>query len=92
MKPRDLFQVLIATVGVIIFFVGAMYLADSLLFTLGLYELQHSNPKYYAFKGIFQMVLSVLVIKGFPPFLEMLYPRGEPAAPGKSEADKKHEA
>jgi hypothetical protein len=91
MKPRDLFQVSIATVGVINFFVGAMELADSLFYALGLFQLQHSDPKYYAFKGLVQMILSVLVIKGFPPFLGMLFPENQPPTLDKSGENEKHD-
>ena len=69
-----------------------MYLVDSLLFTFGLYQLQHSEPKYYAAKGVIEMVLSVLLIKGMPPFVDLAFPPDEPSTLGKSGEDTKHDS
>ena len=78
MKPRDVFKVIVATVGLLGFGYGAIYLIDGVLFSLGLFQLQHSQPGYYAARGVIEMILGIMFMKGVPPFVDIAFPPDEP--------------
>jgi len=77
MKSREIFKIIVATLGLIGVLYGILYIIDGLLFTLGLFELQHSSPKYYVAKGVIEIFVGVLVMKGFPPFVDLAFPEDE---------------
>jgi hypothetical protein len=77
MKPRDIFKIIVATIGVLGFSYGALYLMDGLLCQLGLFDLQHSRPGYYAARGVIEMMVGILFIKGMPPFVDLAFPPDE---------------
>jgi len=74
MKPRDVFKVIVATVGLLGFCYGLLSLIDGVLCTVGLFQLQHSQPGYYAARGVVEMILGVLFMKGIPPFVDLAFP------------------
>ena len=91
MKPRDIFKIIVATTGLIGFSYGVIYLIDGLLFAIGLFQLQHSQPGYYAARGVIEMIVGVLFMKGVPPFVDLAFPPDEPPT-NKSDDDKSHDA
>jgi hypothetical protein len=93
MKPRDVFKIIVATIGLLGFGYGALYLMDGLLFSIGLFQLQHSQPGYYAARGVIEMILGILFMKGIPPFVDLAFPLSEPPPSDKiEEEDTKHGA
>lgn len=78
MKPRDVFKIIVATVGLLGFGYGVLYLLDGLLASLGLFQLQHTQPGYYAARGVIEMILGIAFIKGIPPFVDLAFPPNEP--------------
>jgi len=92
MKPRDVFRIIVATVGLLGFGYGALYLLDGLLYSLGLFQLQHSQPGYYAARGVITMIVGILFMKGIPPFVDLAFPPDEPPPSDKGEEDTKHDA
>ena len=92
MKPRDVFKIIVATVGLLGFGYGAIYLMDGLLFAIGLFQLQHSQPGYYAARGVIEMMLGILFMKGIPPFVDLAFPLEEAPPTDKSGEDTKHDA
>jgi hypothetical protein len=77
MKPRDIFKIIVSTIGVLGFGSGVLYLIDGLLFSLGLFQLQHSEPGYYAARGVLEMIIGIMFIKGVPPFVDLAFPPDE---------------
>ena len=80
MKARDVFKIIVATVGLLGFSYGAIYLVDGLLFSVGQFEPSHTRPGYYAARGVIEMILGILFMKGIPPFVDLAFPPGEPPA------------
>ncbi len=78
MKPRDIFKIIVASIGVIGFSYGLIYLLDGVLCAIGLFELQRSQPGYYAARGVVEMVVGIMFMKGVPPFVDMAFPPDEP--------------
>ena len=78
MKPRDIFRIIVASVGLLGFCYGTLSLVDGLLYSFGLYQLQHSEPKFYAARGAIEMALSIMILKGIPPFVDLAFPADEP--------------
>ena len=78
MTPRNIFRVVVATLGLYGCCSGALYVIDGLLYSFGLFQLQHSEPKFYAARGGIEIVLSILVLKGLPPFVDLAFPPDEP--------------
>ena len=85
MKPRDVFKIIVATVGLLGFCYGVLYLIDGVLFTIGLLLLQHSQPGYYVGRGVIEMILGILFMKGIPPFVDLAFPRHD--APSNEEQE-----
>ncbi len=94
MKPRDIFRVIVATAGLIGVCYGAVDLIDGMLFTVGLYHLQHSAPQYYGARGVIQIILGLLVMKGIPPLADFAFPPDEqrPPSSGTSDEDTKQDS
>jgi hypothetical protein len=85
MKPRDLFRVSLATVCVVFFIWGLLEVGDSLLFSMGLSQLQHTDPKYYGFRGVIEIFVSILVLKGHPPFVDIAFPENQKKSDSQDE-------
>jgi hypothetical protein len=92
MKPRDVFKIIVATVGLLGFGYGALYLMDGLLCSIGLFQLQHSQPGYYAARGVIEMIVGVLFMKGIPPFVDMAFPSTERPPADKSGEETRDDA
>ena len=80
MKPRDIFKIIVATTGLIGFSYGALYLIDGLLLSMGLSQMQHTQPVYYSARGVIEMIAGMLFMKGIPPFVDLAFPPDEPPA------------
>jgi len=78
MKPRDIFKIIVATVGLIGFGYGVLNMVEGVLFGLGLSQLQHTQPGYYAARGAVEMIVGVMFMKGIPPFVDLAFPPDEP--------------
>ena len=92
MKPRDVFKIIVATVGLLGFGYGALYLIDGLLFSVGLFQLEHTQPGYYAARGAIEMIVGVLFMKGIPPFVDLAFPPSEPPPSEKNDENTKRDA
>jgi hypothetical protein len=90
MKPRDVFKIIVATVGLLGVGYGVLYLLDGLLFSVGLYQLQHSSPGYYTARGVVEIMLGLMFMKGIPPFVDLAFPPSE-RPPEKGREDSKNE-
>lgn len=77
MTPRNLFRVIVATAGLLLVGYGVLYLVDGLLFALGLFELQHSSPRFYAARGAIEMVIGFAVMRGIPPLVDIAFPAND---------------
>jgi hypothetical protein len=88
MKPRDIFKIIVATTGLVGFCYGALYLIDGMLFSVGLIQLQHSQPGYYSARGVIEMVLGTCFMKGIPPFVDLAFPPDEPPVDKSGEPTK----
>jgi hypothetical protein len=89
MKPRDIFKIIVATVGLLGFGYGVLYFLDGLLASLGLFQLQHTQPGYYSARGVIEMILGLMFIKGIPPFVDLAFPPSEPPPSEKGGEDTK---
>jgi hypothetical protein len=75
MTPRTVFRIIIATVGLTLFFYGVLFLFDALGFAIGLADIPaHYTVKWYAARAVFEMVLGLFVMRGIPPFLDIAFP------------------
>jgi hypothetical protein len=45
-----------------------LYLTNGLLSQLGLFDLQHGRPGYYAARGVIEMIVGILFMKGLVQF------------------------
>jgi hypothetical protein len=78
MKPRDIFKIIVATAGLIVFCSGAISLIDGLLLALGLSQTQHTQPVYYGARGVAEMIIGILLMMGIPPFVDLAFPLDQP--------------
>jgi hypothetical protein len=86
MKPRDIFRIIVATVGLLGFGYGLIYLTEGVIFAMGSYSVSHSQAGVYAVRGAVEMVFGILFMKGFPPFVDMAFPPEQPPPiPGTEE-------
>jgi len=74
MKSREVFKIIVATLGLIGILYGILFIMDGLLLSLGLFETAHSSPKYYLARGVIEIFIGVLIMKGFPPFVNLAFP------------------
>ena len=79
MTPRNIFRIIVATAGLVAVCYGAMFLIDGLLYTLGLFQLQHSSPKYYGARGAIQLLLGLMLLRGIPPRAAFAFPPEKPS-------------
>lgn len=75
MTPLYAFRVVIASVGLIVFVWGILYLFDAVSFAIGLGEpLLHLTTYWYVARGIFQIVLGFLLMSGVPQLMRLAFP------------------
>ena len=74
MKPRELFKVIVATLGVIGILYGVIDVIDGVLGAMNFYEHRSTGSNYYFARGAIQMFIGALIIKGFPPFVDIAFP------------------
>jgi hypothetical protein len=91
MSPRNLFRIIVATAGLVIFCYGVLFLLDSLLFAVGLYQLQHSSPSYYATRGVLEMIIGVVIMRGIPPLADLAFPPDESNPKPSDNSEKKND-
>lgn len=92
MKPRDIFRIIVATVGLLGFAYGALYLLDGVLASMSLFQLQHTQPGYYATRGVVEMILGLLFMKGIPPFVDLAFPLPDPPPADRPQDEAKKDA
>ena len=88
MKPRDVFKIIVATVGLIGFGYGVLYLLDGVLAALGSFPASRGQASYFAARGVVEIIIGLLFMKGIPPFVDLAFPPSEPTAAEKSAAEK----
>ena len=74
MTPRNIFKVVVATVGLLGVAYGTLTLFDGLLGTLGLFEDRNTSPKYYGARGAIQIVLGLLLMRGVAAVTNFVFP------------------
>ena len=75
MTPLSAFLVVIASVGLVVFVWGILYLFDAVSFAIGLGEpMLHLTTYWYAVRGIFQMLLGFLLMGGTPQLMRLAFP------------------
>jgi len=92
MKPRDVFKIIVGTVGLLGFGYGVLYLIDGILCAMGLFQPLHSLPGYYAARGALEMFIGLLFMKGIPPFVDLVFPLQEASPPKEQEHPETDEA
>lgn len=78
MTPRNLFRVVVATIGLIGAGYGILYLIDGLLSTLGQFEPSRTTAQYYAGRGIAEIVIGYLVMRNATPLAAIAFPDNAP--------------
>lgn len=73
MTAKQIFQIIIATFGLMVLFQGLFYLVDAALFLCGLYHLQHSEPSYYAMKGVIEIACGAFLMAGHSTVAAMVF-------------------
>ena len=74
MTSRDIFRIIVATLGLLGVAYGALYFLDGLLYALGLLESSHVSPKFYAAHGAVEIVLGLMIMRGVPPLVDFAFP------------------
>ena len=74
MKSREIFKIIVATLGLVGILYGTIYAVDGLLLALGLNQQVNYPPQIYIVKGLIEIVIGALIMKGFPPFVDIAFP------------------
>jgi hypothetical protein len=85
MKPRDIFRIIVATVGLLGFGYGLIYLMEGVIYSLGTYQMPHSQAGFLAVRGALEMIFGIMIMKGFPPFVDIAFPPEQPPQSGGEE-------
>jgi hypothetical protein len=76
MKPRDIFKIIVATAGLIIFCMGAVGLIGIVISAITSSSLRTFGVAYVAVVGIAEIIFGILIMKGFPPLVDIAFPTG----------------
>ena len=79
MTPRGIFQIVIATAGLVSLYFGLFYLIDGLLISFGLSELQHTRPGFYVLRGMSGILIGLLAMKLNSSLANLAFPKDLPA-------------
>jgi hypothetical protein len=74
MKPRDIFKLIVATAGLILFCMGAYIAISSVITTVVYSDRGHLTTGFIVIQGVVLIVLGVLIMKGQLPLVDMAYP------------------
>ena len=89
MKAKDIFNLVVRILGLIIFFYGLEALFEGVLGTLRLSDLPYGVPKYWAVRGVIQIIFGLLVMPGTIPITELAFPEVESEPPEHNESVQK---
>jgi hypothetical protein len=87
MKSREIFKIIVATLGLIGILYGTIYAVDGLLLALGLNQQSNYPPQIYIVKGLIQIVIGALIMKGFPPFVNFAFPPDKENKPDENKEE-----
>jgi len=81
MQPKDIFRIIVASLGLYIIYSGIHDLTTSVLYTLNLDEFtsgplsqQGVYPRFFAARGAIELVIGFLTTNGFIPFTSLAFP------------------
>jgi hypothetical protein len=78
MTSREVFRLIVAALGLYVFYLGASDLIAAVLDTLQLYESPYprgSGARYLCVRGLIHLVLGTLLIAGFFPLENLAFPK-----------------
>jgi hypothetical protein len=64
MKPRDAFDIVVKTIGLIAVLNGGLSLLDGIMILTDLANVSHSTPKYWVVRGVLQVFVGLLLLRG----------------------------
>jgi len=74
MKPRDIFKIIVATVGLVIFCLGITNVIAAVVKMIAINSPLGNSGGVLAGIGAVEIVFGVLIMKGFPPLTDIAFP------------------
>jgi hypothetical protein len=75
MKPRDIFKVIVATVGLVLICMGVVSLMSAVVAAMSSMSSPHGSVfGWLAAVAVMEMIVGVLIMKGYPPFVDIAFP------------------
>jgi hypothetical protein len=74
MKPRDIFKIIVATVGLVIFCLGIINLIAAVVRMIVTNPPLGNSGGVLAGIGAVEIVFGVLIMKGYPPLTDIAFP------------------
>ena len=74
MKTKDIFTLIVKTLGLIAFLYGLESILEGLECALGLADTKYITPKYWAVRGLVEVVFGLMVMRGVIPLVSLAFP------------------
>lgn len=74
MKPRDVFKIVVATVGMVIFCIGVVGVISATLTMVSSTSSYSTGYGFLAGIAFLEIIFGTLIMKGYPPFVDMAFP------------------
>jgi hypothetical protein len=92
MKPRDVFKIIVATVGLVLICMGVVSLISAVVAAMS----SMSSPLGSVFGRLaavaaMEMIVGVLIMKGYPPFVDIAFPLAS-SSPDSAPVEKRTQA
>ena len=85
MKPRDIFRIIVATVGLVMVCIGVVSLISAVVTTMSSSSSYGRGFGMLAGIAVLEMIVGVLIMKGYPPFVDIAFPLT--SSPSEEESD-----
>lgn len=83
MQPKNIFRIIVATFGLYIIYTGFADLVAAVAYTLDVDEIKEAPfpqqvfPRFFAMRGVVEVVVGMLVTNGFIPLTNFAFPENE---------------
>ncbi len=84
MQPKNIFRIIVATFGLYIIYHGFSDLISAVAYTLDVDEVKEAPfpqqgilPRFFAMRGVVEVVVGMLVTNGFIPLTNFAFPENE---------------
>ena len=78
MKPRDIFRIIVATAGLIFFSLGLIGIIAAVINGIAPSPTPRAPTGPYTAISVVELILGVMIMKGYPPLTDIAFPPEEP--------------